>query len=114
MGIIKRKTDGTIEKFKARKVTRGYVQEKNLATKYNINHRVTSPTTTSPTCNLEKPMDNEPRCNQTIHRALVGALLHISRFTRPDISITVSLLGRRVEDPSQENLDAARRVLQYL
>jgi hypothetical protein len=38
----------------------------------------------------------------------------ISRFTRPDISITVSLLGRMVEDPSQRNLEAARRVLQYL
>jgi hypothetical protein len=86
----------------------------NLATEYNINHRVTSPTTTSPTCSLEKPMDNEPRCNQTIYRALVGTLLHISRFMRPDISITVSLLGRRVEDPSQRNLEAARRVLQYL
>jgi hypothetical protein len=79
----------------------------NLATEYNINHRVTSPTTTSPTCSLEKPMDNEPRCNQTIYRALVGALLHISRLTRPDISITVSLLGRSVEDPSQQNLEAA-------
>jgi hypothetical protein len=86
----------------------------NIATEYNINHRVTSPTINSPTCNLEKPMDNERRCNQTIYRALVGALLHISRFTRLDISIIKSLLGRRGEYPSQQNLEAAPRVLQYL
>jgi hypothetical protein len=52
--LIKRKTDRTIEKFKAKKVAKRYVQEKNLATEYNINHGVTLPTTTSLICNLEK------------------------------------------------------------
>ena len=86
----------------------------SLATQYGTNRRVTTPTTTSQTCSLEKAITEEPRCNQSQYRALVGAMLHISRYTRPDISTVVNFLGRRVEDPSQRNMEAAKRVLQYL
>lgn len=52
--------------------------------------------------------------NQSIYRSLVGALLYISVHARPDISVSTSILGRRVSNPSQADWTAAKRVVRYL
>lgn len=48
------------------------------------------------------------------YRSLVGALLYLAVNARPDVSISVGLLGRKVSDPNQSDWAAAKRVLQYL
>ena len=45
---------------------------------------------------------------------ILGSLLFIARQTRPEVSVHMSLLGRRVTHPSEYNIKAAVRILQYL
>jgi len=48
------------------------------------------------------------------YRVLVGSLLYLACWTRPDISFAVSELSRFVADPGQNHMSAAKRVLRYL
>lgn len=57
---------------------------------------------------------NHPPCDKTTYQALVGALLWISRGTRPDISFAVSWLGRYSHSPNTAHMSVAIQVLTYL
>jgi len=48
------------------------------------------------------------------YQVVVGGLLFIARMTRPEISIHVNLLGRRIKDASPTNYQTALGVLRYL
>jgi hypothetical protein len=48
------------------------------------------------------------------YQQLIGSLLFIARRTRPDISVPINLLGRRVTKPSIENYRTALRALGHL
>jgi hypothetical protein len=48
------------------------------------------------------------------YRELIGKLLYLAIATRPDISYTVGVLCRFVENPGMEHWLAAKRVLRYL
>ena len=52
--------------------------------------------------------------DSTMYRQLVGALLHLSNTTRPDISFAVGLLSRFMENPTTMHWEAGKRVLRYL
>lgn len=52
--------------------------------------------------------------NNIDYRSLVGALLYIAVNARPDIAAAVSVLGRKVNHPSQADWVAAKRVVRYL
>ncbi|CAI7747297.1 unnamed protein product [Closterium sp. NIES-53] len=47
-------------------------------------------------------------------QSLVGSLLYAPVHTRPDISFSVGQLARVVQNPSQEQVDAAERMVKYL
>ncbi|CAI7902350.1 unnamed protein product [Closterium sp. NIES-54] len=47
-------------------------------------------------------------------QSLVGSLLYAAVHTRPDIYISIGQLARVVQNPSQEQVDAAERVVKYL
>ncbi|CAI5524601.1 unnamed protein product [Closterium sp. Naga37s-1] len=47
-------------------------------------------------------------------QSLVGSLLYAAVHTRPDISFSVGQLARVVQNPSEEQMDAAERVVKYL
>ncbi|CAI7864838.1 unnamed protein product [Closterium sp. NIES-54] len=47
-------------------------------------------------------------------QSLVGSLLYAAVQTRPDISFSVGQLARVVQNPSEEQVDAAERVVKYL
>lgn len=53
------------------------------------------------------------QCNQS-YRKLIGSLLYIGTNTRPDIVASVSILARKVEAPTQNDLNEAKRTLKYL
>jgi hypothetical protein len=50
----------------------------------------------------------------TVYRAMVGSLLYVAQWTRPDISYSVSELSRFVSNPGQVHLEQAKRVFRYL
>ncbi|CAI7796342.1 unnamed protein product [Closterium sp. NIES-54] len=47
-------------------------------------------------------------------QSLVGSLLYAAVHTRPDISFSVGQLARVLQNPSEEQVDAAERVVKYL
>ena len=48
------------------------------------------------------------------YRRIIGQLLFVSINSRPDISVCVSILGRKVSCPSQMDLNEAKRIIRYL
>ncbi|SPC67214.1 uncharacterized protein UHOD_11476 [Ustilago sp. UG-2017b] len=54
------------------------------------------------------------KAQQKGYPVIVGKLLWIANSTRPDLSLTVSVLARHMREPSQEHYQAAQRVLRYL
>ena len=52
--------------------------------------------------------------NHTLYREIVGSLLYLSIWTRPDIAFAVGILSRFLQRPAEEHLDLAFRVLGYL
>ena len=52
--------------------------------------------------------------NQHEYRALVGAVIHLASWTRPDIGFVVSLLGRYSSNPGAQHWKIAKCLLQYL
>lgn len=52
--------------------------------------------------------------DHAMYRVLVGSLLYLSCWTRPDICFAVSELSRFVSDPGEIHMKAAKRVLRYL
>lgn len=49
-----------------------------------------------------------------LYAHLVGALGHIARFTRPDISFTFGVLARYQKAPDRTHMQLARRAVRYL
>lgn len=47
-------------------------------------------------------------------RELVGSLLFLSTTTRPDISYSVAVISRYLENPSKIHIEAAKRIVKYL
>ena len=57
--------------------------------------------------------DKLPPDQLKVYQSLVGSLLYINRYTRPEISVHINLLGRRTSDASPNNLATAKQVLRY-
>lgn len=52
--------------------------------------------------------------DNTAYREIIGSLLYISSVSRPDISFTVNILSRFVENPYECHFKALKRILRYL
>jgi hypothetical protein len=59
------------------------------------------------------PPGNKPEAVKPYQR-LVGGLNWLAISTRPDLSVSVSLLSQFVQDPSKGHMDAGKRVLAWL
>lgn len=49
-----------------------------------------------------------------MYQKFIGCLLYISVNSRPDISASVSILARRVSNPTQDDWNEVKRVIKYL
>jgi len=57
---------------------------------------------------ISKPTSREE------YRSLVGSLIYLSVITRPDIAFAVGRAGQFMENPTEANMIAAKRILRYL
>lgn len=48
------------------------------------------------------------------YREAVGSLLYLSQITRPDITFSVNLVSRYIEDPKEQHWAAVKRIFKYL
>ncbi|KAL0410959.1 UNVERIFIED_CONTAM: Retrovirus-related Pol polyprotein from transposon TNT 1-94 [Sesamum latifolium] len=56
--------------------------------------------------------DDGEKLDPSLYRKLIGSLLYLN--TRPDITHSVSLLSRFMNEPSKTHFAAAKRILRYL
>ena len=63
---------------------------------------------------VERAPDEDPLPPQYPYRALVGSLLYVGMWTRPDISFAVSQVARFQQDPTENHWHAAKHILRYL
>ena len=57
--------------------------------------------------------DADIKVNAPFHEA-VGALMHLTTATRPDIAYAVGYVSRFMENPQEEHWVAVKRILRYL
>jgi transposase InsO family protein len=55
-----------------------------------------------------------PKEEQTLYLEMVGSLLHLARFTRPDISLSVGIAGRFSSNPGPDHFKMVKKILFYL
>ncbi|XP_070792760.1 uncharacterized protein [Pituophis catenifer annectens] len=58
--------------------------------------------------------ESETFKDNTLYRSVVGSLLYIANWTRPDSLLAVNLLSRHVSDPEMYHWEGVKRVLRYL
>ena len=64
--------------------------------------------------NSRRVEETSSAVNQTEYQSLVGSLLYAAIATRPDIAQAVGVVSKYNSNPSQFDLTAAKRILQYL
>ncbi|KXJ62360.1 hypothetical protein RP20_CCG010799 [Aedes albopictus] len=57
---------------------------------------------------------SQPFPDTFLYRSLIGALLYVAVNARPDIASAVSILGRKVSAPTENDWKAAKRIVKYL
>ncbi|CAI7908754.1 unnamed protein product [Closterium sp. NIES-53] len=89
---------------------------KDLGEKYGIENERKVATPLPAEFKLVKAAEDEgvEAEEQQQFQSLVGSLLYAAVHTRPDISFSVGQLARVVQNPSEEQVDAAERVVKYL
>ncbi|CAI7888565.1 unnamed protein product [Closterium sp. NIES-54] len=89
---------------------------KELGEKYGIENERKVATPLPAEFKLVKAAEDErvEAEEQQQFQSLVGSLLYATVQTRPDISFSVGQLARVVQNPSEEQVDAAERVVKYL
>ncbi|CAI7916910.1 unnamed protein product [Closterium sp. NIES-54] len=89
---------------------------KELGEKYGIENERKVATPLPAELKLVKAAEDEgvEAEEQQQFQSLVGSLLYAAVQTRPDISFSVGQLARVVQNPSEEQVDAAERVVKYL
>lgn len=66
-------------------------------------------------CNTENKTETQNTDSINFpYRELIGGLLYVSTRTRPDISQAVNEASRKIENPTKDDVIAAKKILKYL
>jgi hypothetical protein len=68
----------------------------------------------APNVDLRKSLSDEERIDQRNYQVLIGSLMYLAIFTRPDIAYAVSAFGQFSSDPSARHIKAGKHVMRYL
>ncbi|KAF0690300.1 Aste57867_18326 [Aphanomyces stellatus] len=58
--------------------------------------------------------DSQPKADQELYRSIVGNLLYLMTYTRPDLAHAVQRLSRHLYDLREPHMVGAKRVLRYV
>jgi hypothetical protein len=58
--------------------------------------------------------DNEQKCDKKEYLSLIMSLMYLARFTRPDILFSTTFLATKCESPTEADMNAAIKIVQYL
>ena len=62
---------------------------------------------------MDSPDEVDPIL-QSEYRAIIGSLMYLYQWTRPDLGFAVTFLSRYLHRPGEKHLQAAKHVLRYL
>jgi hypothetical protein len=62
---------------------------------------------------MDSPEEVDPKL-QSMYRAIVGSLMYLYQWTRPDLGFAVTFLSRYLHKPGEKHMLAAKHVLRYL
>jgi len=60
------------------------------------------------------PLGNGDQPTDSPYRSLVGSLMYMMTSTRPDLAVSVSLLGQYMANPGPKHWEAAKKVVRYV
>ena len=63
---------------------------------------------------LQAAQNEDEEVDQRIYRSLVGSLLYLAKQTRPDIMLTVNILSRHMDAPTNQHWMCGKQLLRYL
>ncbi|XP_066477869.1 uncharacterized protein [Tiliqua scincoides] len=63
---------------------------------------------------FDKDNTPSPMFDTTMYKSLLGSLMYLSQWTRPDIAMVCNLLARASNQPTQRHWLAAKHILRYL
>jgi hypothetical protein len=86
----------------------------DLVKKYLKEDKLTKVTKNSSSLALLKRNDNAPECDRKKYLSLIMSLLHLARFTRPDVMMHVSHLASKSAKPTVYHYSEAIRIIKYL
>ncbi|GAU22886.1 hypothetical protein TSUD_376970 [Trifolium subterraneum] len=122
---LKLRPNGEIAKYKARLVARGFLkkvgidfnerQKKYAEDIFNKFKMVNCNTTITPmeTCSKLSKSSTDELVDATLYKQIIGSLRYLCN-TRPDISHSVGLVSRFMEQPRSCHLIAAKRIMKYI
>jgi len=63
---------------------------------------------------IDAQREEEMSEDKELYRQAIGCLLYVATCTRPDISVSISILSRKITNPSAADWTAVKRVMRYL
>lgn len=93
----------------------GYIE--SIIDKYGLSNAKSVKIPMQPKTNLEKEpkiVGEREKVDQTKYQEIIGSLLHLSVFSRPDISCSVNKLSQFCQDPRKQHMNAALYIIRYL
>jgi hypothetical protein len=87
---------------------------KDLVKKYLKGDNLTKVPKNPSSLDLLKRNDNAPECDRRKYLSLIISLMHLARFTRPDIMMPASYLSSKSAKPSVCHYSEAIRIIKYL
>ncbi|OIT38350.1 putative mitochondrial protein, partial [Nicotiana attenuata] len=121
---IKRKADGSVDRYKARLVAKGFTQRPDdiILSQANYINEILSAELMSDCKSAKTPISNSDLLklndgadltDATRYRRVLDRLQYLS-FNRPDISYAVNKLSQFMQSPSDLHWNVVKRVLRYL
>ncbi|XP_071694480.1 uncharacterized protein [Rutidosis leptorrhynchoides] len=125
---LKKNSDGTINRFKARiwgrldvflawKSINGYFisqrgYARSLLERFNMGESKPMATPMEPNLKMKKDQGKELK-DVKLFRQMVGSLIYLT-ITRPKISYSVGIVSQFMQCPTNVHLDAAKRIIRYV
>ena len=106
MEIVRDRAAGTI-----RVAMQGHIDD--MANRFGVADAKCPRTPLPPKLAMGPDEGGTPLGPRTPYRILVGSLLHVATWARPDVSFAVAQLARFQQQPTQLHWDAAKQVLRY-